>query len=432
MGNSNSSQERSSNAGSRKKAPAAPILIPPSFGVGPSDKMPLTLQMEQELHSTFQPDFFRNVQVTDPSYRLLTDHMQPGLWIQSKTSKSKVSASLQFSKDDNDDDSALAGGTILGERSLSDAISAQIRGGTQMGPCLSADIKVLPGFSLRAAANTAGKAWVSGIGSYNIPTVRRRQQRMPLSLVGATWLPLDLDNTATTTTKALLSDKIPQIHAFGAVRVAGMTAAVQSQCSTETWELQNNQLYWTLNFTDDERGPPLQISLQQQDKNVQTLALSQTVSFDRYQLNPVEDRADYVRNTAGWTVQLQSRPSSPTNAEATAEAQSVATATMAGAWQVNRAVALKAIVQPQQHSIDLAVILKRWRHPRITCSILTRHNWSNHTTRFLGLGLELETGSIAGTQLKASSADAPHYQDDPVPNASNKPFPETRVGKNRA
>jgi hypothetical protein len=50
--------------------------------------------------------------------------------------------------------------------------------------------------------------------------------------------------------------------------------------------------------------PPLQITLQKSNDDTTTLALSQILTFDRYQMNPIEDRAPKIRNTVGWTGQF--------------------------------------------------------------------------------------------------------------------------------
>jgi hypothetical protein len=403
-----------------------PVLIPPSFGVGPSYKLPLTLQAHDELQTAFFPVFYKHVQVSDPTYRILKDHMQPGLWLNSATSRSTVSASIVMNDAGNDVTTIMEtesskkgpGGRIIGERRLTDSFTAQIRGGTHQAPSVLTHWSVVPGFSLRAAANGLGQAWISSILSYS--SQQQPSQSQPeFNLVGVTWLPLEFQKNGGSIQDAVQA--VPHVTAFGALRVAGMTAAIESKVSTENLAMEN-QYYWSLNFLDDEREPPLQITLQKTPQQ-STFALSQILTFDRYQFNPDEDRAALVRNTVGWTVQLlQQTNNSNNNDDCNTNSESTTTrATMGGAWQVNRALALKAVVQPQDNQLDLAVIFKRWQHPRVTCSLIARHDWSQGTTRLLGVGLELETGRATNT------GESTYYQDSPEHTFSNKEAPKTRV-----
>lgn len=519
MGNEQSSSRAPSRSGSSKSSDLNPdeaVLIPPSFGVGPSDLLPLTLAAHDALQSSFYPVFFRHVEVSDPSYRLLHDHLEPGFYLNSTTSQSSVSASINLnrsfqhsrpttsettptinkdaaasstqkstpkkegtkSKSQNSPSSssppslatATAGGSILGERRITDTITAHIRGGTSASPSLLTHWRVIPGFSIRAAANQEGQGWMSSIFSYSTNDV---------SLVGATWLPLELttlsamsrnyksfstsdtsleapavqpgkmnsgltdDNSVVSSTMQPtfnnMAQALPHLTTFGAIRLANMTGAVESKITTETMNVQN-QYYFTLNYAEDDSGPPLQLTLQATPEK-SALALSQILTFDRIQVNPVEDRASKVRNTVGWTVQLETeRTGSASNSLDAKKSSSNGTtnralskATMAAAWQVNRAVALKAVLHPQDSNLDMALILKRWRQPRVTCSLLARHSWSTNTTRFLGLSVELETGAHT-TSTNNDAGEGVHYPDDgsgattrPRYSTSAFPTPQTKV-----
>jgi hypothetical protein len=61
------------------------------------------------------------------------------------------------------------------------------------------------------------------------------------------------------------------------------------------------------------------------------------------------------------------------------------------AWQVNRGLAVKAVIRPTQKDLLTSVMLKRWKEPCVTCSVLHRHDWTTGTSHFLGFGVELET-----------------------------------------
>lgn len=142
--------------------------------------------------------------------------------------------------------------------------------------------------------------------------------------------------------------------------------------------------YFNINLTDSGAGggggPPLLVTLERSShEDTSALSLSQIVTFDRYQLNPVEDRAPYIRNTAAWTVRLE-RNHDTTNFA------------VGGAWQINRGVAMKATLQ-NNHELTTAVLFKRWKQPRVACSVLFRHDLSSSSSfksHFVGIGLEVE------------------------------------------
>ena len=83
---------------------------------------------------------------------------------------------------------------------------------------------------------------------------------------------------------------------------------------------------------------------------------------------------------------------------------------LGAAWQLNRGLAVKAVLQPQDQCLLAAVILKRWKQPRVACSLLGSYDYSGNGgrgLRFVGLGLELETGSID------ANPDAYYYNHHP-------------------
>ena len=153
--------------------------------------------------------------------------------------------------------------------------------------------------------------------------------------------------------------------------------------------------YLSLDLSDkdddeEQSGPPLRLLLERSfgnSANRSALSLSQTVNFDRYQLNPMEDRAPKVRNSLAWTICVERALDNNV-----ANGMDVS---MAAVWQLNRSVAVKAVLRPQQ--VHTALLLKRWAQPRVACSILHRCDWSSGRSpevSFVGVGVELETGRL--------------------------------------
>jgi hypothetical protein len=147
---------------------------------------------------------------------------------------------------------------------------------------------------------------------------------------------------------------------------------------------------------NDAGGPPLYVTLEGDTmSNTSSISMSQIVSFDRYGMNPGEWRAPKVRNTIAWTVKMESSAET-TDEGAMAPGLRSSQLSLGAAWQINRAVALKAVFRTPRHEhesgplVTTALMLKRWEQPRVTCSIL--NSWSGQGVKFLGIGLELETG----------------------------------------
>jgi hypothetical protein len=146
---------------------------------------------------------------------------------------------------------------------------------------------------------------------------------------------------------------------------------------------------------------------------VSSLSVSQVLHLDRYQVNPLEDRAPKIRNTLGWTIRLERvAAAAPCSGQFLSHDEACSATTVAattttrfavgGAWQINRAVAVKAVANPD--AFTAALILRRWKEPRVTCSLLFRNQMNQDGSgssssassawrpRFVGVGLQVETG----------------------------------------
>jgi len=158
--------------------------------------------------------------------------------------------------------------------------------------------------------------------------------------------------------------------------------------------------------------------------------ISQLLTFDRINFNPFDGRAPRVRNVLGWTVQF-AKPTSSTigggsNNVHTAFTDTPSQLSIAAAWQFNRNIALKVVGTSQpgqsgkrhhQHACTFALLLKRWKQPRIMCTILGRHDFQTRSSSFLGVGLELETdaSTLFGVGDNVYAAPDAHLSDKDTP-----------------
>jgi hypothetical protein len=151
--------------------------------------------------------------------------------------------------------------------------------------------------------------------------------------------------------------------------------------------------------------PPLWLTLKQSTTRGHppeyTLNLSQILTFDRKCWNILEDRAPYIRNHVGWTVQIRRNEERSSESQQSYSQWSVGTS-----WQINRNVAVKAVLDHNGRVLRTNLLLKKWQQPRITLSILGGIDWSTGQASFWGCGLEVETTTTAAMLLPPSPAAA--------------------------
>jgi hypothetical protein len=126
-----------------------------------------------------------------------------------------------------------------------------------------------------------------------------------------------------------------------------------------------------------------------------TLNLSQILSFDRKCWNILEERAPFIRNHIGWTFQIQQQQQQQQKLYQPEQQDHSSTASWSFAtnWQINRHVAIKAVLDHSGNYLRTNVIFKTWQQPRMTLSILHGIDLTNNggTWKWLGCGWELET-----------------------------------------
>ena len=217
------------------------------------------------------------------------------------------------------------------------------------------------------------------------------------------------------------------VHGFVSVDMLGSTTVVETKCNLDTLENQVSK-YFSMRLyggeqrqqTDDNnatmpspKSPPLWLTMTSTPQT-STINVSQLLTFDRINLNIADTRAPYVRNTFGWSVQLER----PNNDDDDLPSQF----SLAAVWQVNRGLGFKIVgtsnPTTNAHSVTYAVLLKRWKQPRVACSILGRSDFATGKHGFLGIGLELETDAsslLGGQEEQFYTPQSAQVSNDDVP-----------------
>jgi len=241
------------------------------------------------------------------------------------------------------------------------------------------------------------------------------------------------------------------VHGYIAVDMLGSTTALETKLDTTSLETEVSK-YFSIRLLDkddtilDDGGggrnsndataasSPVWFTMTSNAQS-STMNVSQILAFDRINMNVLDVRAPRVRNILGWTVQIE-KPTS-TAALSSLEMESSPSSllpsskvSLGATWQCNRGLAFKLVgtthlqnsnynnyyndngngnvfvdqsggdggtSSPYSHQwcCTLGIIMKRWKQPAMTCSVLGRYDFQSNRMRFLGIGLELETPSFA-------------------------------------
>jgi hypothetical protein len=419
--------------------------------------------MEVAANTNEPVSYLQYLQETDLSTCLLKDHMEPGLSVAPQTEGSTMlvfDLSDQWAtKKESQQLTSLStrltsllfverkfhvfGNTKEDEphRRHPPLLTVQLRGSpTQLAatasssapPSLSTSWHVAPGLMLFASTSTSGLGWVGGhwdrtllfqdaLSMATKPLSSEEDKpyegldtmcRNTVNCKVGAWAPVDWKSLGTVVKKQ-------SIHGYAAVNLLGATGAVHASVplnlnQSRSFPLLTTSSYFSMNVSDTDR-PPLQITLEQcnhptrPDENVASVAFSQVLAFDRWQWNVWEGRAPYVRNTIAWTIRMESSCAvQEANGGAVEDSGSggsthssprllrTSRVSLGAAWQLNRGLAIKAVLDPHEQRLTSAILLKRWNYPRTSLS-----------PRFLGIGIELETGAVE------TNPDAYYYNHHP-------------------
>ena len=155
--------------------------------------------------------------------------------------------------------------------------------------------------------------------------------------------------------------------------------------------------------------PPIWLTLKQtkirgQQTPQWTLNLSQILTFDRTSLYILEDRAPNIRNHYGWSIQIENNNTNNDTTTTTTTTTGIPKWSIGGSIQLNRNVAAKLVME-NGTSVRTNLILKRWKQPRTTLSILNHMDMSTGRWSFLGCGIEIETLTAASDLFGPSGSN---------------------------
>lgn len=429
MGNSPSTPEEKLKRDLEERG----VLIPPIFGVGSDPNWEL-----------FNPSLHTRLWQDSLSYRLLNQHLNPGIWIAAQTSSTgSVLASLvplksphakqDYEQRGNQTLSEQEGFLRVSQQLLGDKLAFKMFYHSHQSPNIATTLNLAPNCKLSSTFDAQGSGWLSAqyrgsVNNFFLPKSNASSEtayyrNAPISedasansnrrlqLHFGSWV--DIDKLAqkkggSKSAKSLLSS-IPAAHAYASMQVPGCLLAVQGKLPTdgskEYYEqamLPQLSYHVSCDLTNNDNDndgndstigrPPLAVTIRKSEQS-SSMALSQVITWDRYIVNALETRCPKVRNTLAWTVSLEKDGSVVATAKPRA----------AMAWQLNRSLAIKAVAQP-----DLmrgAIIFKRWRQPRITCACLVGTGKFGNL-EFQGLGVTLEIGGSDQDVAKYNEAKA--------------------------
>jgi hypothetical protein len=399
---------------------------PSQKGTGPS----LSIQHRLLQRSTTEPlSYYTYLHETDLSTVLLHDHMTPGVYITTQAADdttAKVYAAAGADVDTsttaaattpatkNNNNMLPQGAQILVEHRNRKSTLLQLRADLQGQSSLSVSLGVHPDLSLFATSLMNGNAWAGGHFDKTFPLPTNAIRLMGTADGNSTadevvepsrkTMPYEgLDTMCRTKVNLKMGAWIPVtagdpqrrpdiIQGYAAANLLGATLAAGLTCSSNQAGSSSSgceiKTYGSANLNDSDR-PPLQVTLERDNKRAM-IALTQVLAFDRVQMNLVEERAPYVRNTLAWTIRLESTKAP----EGTTDSERTNRVLLGAAWQLNRSLAVKAVYNGSD--VTTAVLFKRWERPRVLCSVLNK--WSPQQgalPSFVGLGIELETGGVA-------------------------------------
>lgn len=330
--------------------------------------------------------------------------MIPGVWIATQASN-ETNAKIYAAADGERKLPNTA--QILVEHRKNNAI-LQLRADLQGQSSLSASYRAHPNLSLFATSLMNGNAWVGGHFDRTLPLAKHslpsqlsenlpiQKEDQPRNYTGKQYEGLDTLSRDVVNVKfgAWMPVVVgepgnrPDVgQGYAAANLLGATFASAFSSNGTSFDLKT---YFSANLNDTDR-PPLQVTLDRDSKKA-SIGLTQVLAFDRVQLNLFDDRAPFVRNTLAWTIRLESlKNSSPDRPSNTGSEERTNRVLLGAAWQLNRSLSVKTVFDGSD--VSTAFMFKRWKHPRIFCSVLNK--WSlKGAPSFLGLGIELETGGV--------------------------------------
>lgn len=428
------------------------VLIPPSFGVGHETMLaPSTLGRLGVIPMTY----IENLRQRLFQDRILADHTTPGLWISAATASRQGAVFASCVLGETSKTSESKQGSLNGMLSASSTLpfgTFQVRALNSASPLMAlATLNPLPGLRLEGDVAPIGGSfglachwdvtqWTQHLQSQPESNSYYRNDPFPEAQhnlqSGTTGKKFQLGSWIRGKTSSTPNLSVDGVNAYASLELPAGIAAVEGFVPTGSSSPRDAQFSYLISVdlnSDGESassGPPLMVTLEQTPDNV-SMNLSQVVSFDRKVVNVLEERCPRIRNTLGWTVQMN-KPLVVSKSSDDASSSSEPTLAAGLAWQVNRNVCLKikaAASDQDGTNLTAGVVLKRWKQPRITCSLLLGARSFPAWVGFQGIGFELESGPMMNGKDIYSAADdeRTHVTTEDVP-ATKATLPTRRYG----
>lgn len=364
------------------------VLLPPSFGITNDPPSAITMRRPS-------PSLIYSLETNSTCYRILHQHLNSGLWVSASTaSQASVLAAFYVEGDTNQ-------GMLSASQSFPENKGkASIRAYTSEPSLAYGVYSPTPYLNLVANAEATGMGWLGANVSIDNPTKWFDDKKVPQQNEYYRNNPFvdenkDTDTSNTTvenlqfgasvklqqasTTNRPSSSKVfaESVLGYASLDVAGCKVAMEAKVPLESYYDPQVSYYACANLNTDE-GPPLILTMQQSPSHT-SMNLSQVLTFDRIVVNALETRCPRIRNTLGWAVEMKKTQDSQ------------ATLSAGVAWQINRGLGIKVVANSEK-GITGAILLKRWKQPRVLCSLLAGTKGNPGQDIQLGIGLELETG----------------------------------------
>lgn len=402
MGTTTSTPQQEKERRQRQLMETLGVLVPPSFGVGTNERLPPSaISMSRP-----SPSFLYSLERNSTCFRILHQHLSSGLWVSASTpSQASVLAAFYVKQDDGNHNEGLL--SVSQSFPPTNKNKASIRAYTSGASVVSAEYSPVSYIHMVGNVNAKGMGWigcnVNAIEWFREKTAaaRKRSQQAQYyrnnpfaddtsqdsfnaiqNLQFGTSVILQQQQASSNTTRIAASSSPVQVKSVlghASMQVAACTVATEAQVPMDETLLDPQvSLHVSANLNTKQQGPPLIVTMTNTpEKSI--MNLSQVLTFDRIVMNALETRCPRIRNTFGWAVQMEKYKDEDA-------AQLVAGL----AWQINRGVAVKIVAKSNSGVVTGALVLKRWKQPRVLCSLLAGTTCAGKNVH-LGIGLELET-----------------------------------------
>jgi hypothetical protein len=400
MGNSAStkSQEKQQEEARRKYG----VLIPPSFIVI-DDLSSLPISCQTRLRKVSSPNVLNDLWTMNQGRQLLGTYMTPGVTLNVPTAtQGQILVSLNTTN-------SVPSSFLWAAQPVSDTVTVELLVPTADSPNFQLGYKNSINknsfWAVKGQMNTSQQGWVES---------RFKTTHQDVDML------VSLSSSLTNGTASAKDEILKNVQLQAAAEYKQSLVAVHGvldennlptlQSSMVSLNL-NHQPNMNASHNTKESGqvpPPLWLTLKQNkslgEATDWTLNLSQVLSFDRMVWNILEERAPKVRQTLGWSLQMDTIPNDTDNSKPETK-WSIGTT-----WQVNRGIALKGVVSSSNSSpliLNYGVIVKRWQQPRATLSILNQFDFVEKKSSFLGFGIELEASPLLLSSTTPAYPNAP-------------------------